>query len=41
MFEKELKEAINAGLKAKDGIMKYYRNGFVDGARVIMGCLDE
>ena len=20
---------------------KYYRNGFVDGARVIMGCLDE
>ena len=28
MFEKELKEAINAGLKAKDGIMKYYRDGF-------------
>ncbi len=20
---------------------KYYRNGFIDGARVIMGCLDE
>ena len=20
---------------------KYYRNGFVDGARVIIGCLDE
>ena len=28
MFEKELQAAIDAGLKAIDGIMSYYRNGF-------------
>ncbi len=28
MFEKELKAAIEAGLKAKEGILKYYHEGF-------------
>ena len=29
MWEKELQEAIKAGLKAKEKIMEFYNNGFV------------